>query len=86
MSDPKFWVAVSFVVFFLLLGKKIWGVLTAALDNKAEGIRRQLAEAAELRAQAERMLADAEAERAAASREAEELLCEGVPRGRQVLD
>ena len=74
MSDPKFWVAVSFVLFFLLLGKKIWGVLTAALDGKAEGIRRQLAEAAGLRAQAEQMLQSAEAERAAAAREAEELL------------
>ncbi len=74
MSDPKFWVAVSFVLFFVFLGKKIWGVLTGALDGKAEGIRKQLAEAAELRAQAEKMLADAEAERAAAAREAEDLL------------
>lgn len=74
MSDPKFWVAVSFVLFFAFLGKKIWGVLTAALDGKAAGIRKQLAEAAELRAQAEQMLAAAEAERAAAAKEAEELL------------
>ncbi len=72
--DPKFWVAVSFVIFFLLLGKKVWGALAGALDGKAEGIRRQLSEAAELRAQAEQMLADAEAERAAAAKEAEELL------------
>jgi F-type H+-transporting ATPase subunit b len=74
MSDPKFWVAVSFVLFFVLLGRKIWGVLTAALDGKAEGIRKQLAEAADLRSQAEQMLAAAEAERAAAAREAKELL------------
>ena len=56
--DPKFWVAVSFVIFFLLLGKKVWGALAGALDGKAEGIRRQLSEAAELRAQAEQMLTD----------------------------
>jgi F-type H+-transporting ATPase subunit b len=74
MSDPKFWVAVSFVLFFLLLGRKIWAALTAALDGRAAGIRRQLDEAAELRAEAERMLAAAEAERAAAAKEAEELL------------
>ena len=74
MSDPKFWVAVSFVLFFLLLGKKIWGVLTGALDGKAEKIRRQLAEAADLRAQAEQMLQAAEAERAAAGKDAEDLL------------
>ncbi|WP_198372812.1 F0F1 ATP synthase subunit B family protein, partial [Roseomonas rosulenta] len=72
--DPKFWVAVSFVLFFLFLGRKIWGVLSGALDGKAERIRKQLAEAAELRSQAEQMLAAAEAERAAAAREAEELL------------
>ncbi|MBR0672680.1 F0F1 ATP synthase subunit B family protein [Neoroseomonas soli] len=72
--DPKFWVAVSFVLFFVLLGKKIWGVLTGALDGKADRIRRQLAEAADLRAQAEQMLHAAEAERTAAAKEAEELL------------
>ncbi|MBR0679637.1 F0F1 ATP synthase subunit B [Roseomonas eburnea] len=72
--DPKFWVAVSFVLFFALLGKKLWGVLTGALDGRAERIRRQLAEAADLRAQAEQMLKAAEAERAAAAKEAEDLL------------
>lgn len=72
--DPKFWVAVSFVLFFLLLGKKVWGALSGALDGRAERIRRQLAEAADLRAQAEQMLQAAEAERAAAAKEAEDLL------------
>lgn len=74
MSDPKFWVAVSFVLFFALLGKKIWAVLTGALDGRAAAIRRQLDEAAELRSQAEQMLQAAEAERAAAAKESEELL------------
>lgn len=74
MSDPKFWVAVSFVLFFVLLGKKLWAVATGALDAKAAGIRRQLDEAADLRAQAEQMMQAAEAERQAAAQEAEELL------------
>jgi F-type H+-transporting ATPase subunit b len=72
--DPKFWVAVSFVLFFLLLGKKLWGAISSALDGRAAGIRRQLEEASRLRAEAEQMLKDAEAERAAAAREAESLL------------
>jgi F-type H+-transporting ATPase subunit b len=72
--DPKFWVAVSFVLFFLLLGKKLWGAISGALDGRAAGIRRQLDEAAHLRAEAEQMLKDAEAERAAATREAEAML------------
>lgn len=72
--DPKFWVAVSFVLFFLLLGKKLWGAISGALDGRAAGIRRQLDEAARLRSEAESMLKAAEAERAAAAKEAEELL------------
>ncbi len=72
--DPKFWVAVSFVLFFLLLGKKLWGAIAGALDGKAARIKKQLEEASRLRAEAEQMLKDAEAERAAAAKEAEELL------------
>ena len=72
--DPKFWVAVSFVLFFLLLGKKLWGAIASALDGRAAGIRRQLDEASRLRAEAEQMLVAAEAERASAAKEAEALL------------
>ena len=72
--DPKFWVAVSFVLFFLLLGKKLWGAIGGALDGRAAGIRRQLDEASRLRAEAEAMLKAAEAERTAAAQEAEALL------------
>ncbi|MEO3473000.1 F0F1 ATP synthase subunit B [Roseomonas sp. CAU 1739] len=72
--DPKFWVAVSFVLFFLLLGKKLWAAISGALDGRAATIRRQLDEASRLRSEAEEMLKSAEAERAAAAKEAEELL------------
>jgi F-type H+-transporting ATPase subunit b len=72
--DPKFWVAVSFVLFFLLLGKKLWGAISSALDGRAATIRRQLEEASRLRAEAETMLKAAEAERAAAAKEAEAML------------
>ena len=43
--DPKFWVAVSFVLFFLLLGKKLWGAIAGALDGRevvAEHLDRQV--------------------------------------------
>lgn len=72
--NPKFWVAVAFVIFFLALGKKIWAALTGALDKRADGIRAQLDEAARLRGEAETMLREAEAERAAALQEAEQLI------------
>jgi len=72
--DPKFWVAVSFVLFFVLFGRKVFSGLLGALDKRGEGIRAQLDEAAKLRAEAEAMLKAAEAERATAMKEAEELL------------
>ncbi|MBR0652718.1 F0F1 ATP synthase subunit B [Roseomonas terrae] len=82
--DPKFWVAVSFVLFFLLLGKKLWGAIGGALDGKAETIRKQLAEASRLRAEAEQMLKDAEAERATAAKDAEELLARATAEAERV--
>lgn len=78
-ADPRSWVAIAFVVFFLLFGKKIWSVLTGLLDKRAETIRRELAEAERLRAEAEAMLKDANARREAAIGEAHALL-EGAKR------
>ncbi len=72
--NPQFWVAVSFVLFFLFAGKKIWGALTSALDGKAEQIRKDLAEASRLRHEAEAMLQEAERQRLIAQEHAESLL------------
>ncbi|HEY8612726.1 MAG TPA: ATP synthase F0 subunit B, partial [Roseomonas sp.] len=58
--DPKFWVAVSFVVFLLLLGRTAWAKMTAALDARAIQVRAQLAEATRLREEAEGMRKQAE--------------------------
>ncbi|MBX9699790.1 MAG: ATP synthase F0 subunit B, partial [Acetobacteraceae bacterium] len=73
-QDPKFWVAASFVIFFLLVGRTMWAKLTEALDGRAAKVRADLAEAARLREEAEAMLAQAEKDRASALREAEDLL------------
>lgn len=72
--DPKFWVAVSFVIFIALVGRTAWAKITEALDGRAARVRADLAEAARLREEAEAMLQQAERDRAAALREAEELL------------
>ncbi len=72
--DPKFWVAVSFVVFFVLVGRMAWARLTGMLDGRAAKVRADLDEAARLRAEAEAMLRQAEQDRVAALREAEETL------------
>ena len=72
--NPKFWVAVSFVIFILLVGRMGWAILTKALDARAGKIRSDLDEAARLRAEAEALLVQAEKDRVAALKEAEELL------------
>jgi len=66
LQDPKFWVAASFVIFVLLLGKTGWSRATAMLDARGERIRAELDEARRLRQEAEAMLASATAEREAA--------------------
>ena len=74
LADPTFWVAVSFVLFFLLLGNKLWRAGTGALDSRADGIRKRIEEANTLRLEAEAKLKEAEAARAEAVKEAAELL------------
>lgn len=78
-ADPRSWVAIAFVIFFVLFGKKIWSVLTGILDKRAETIRAELAEATRLRAEAEAMLVDANMRRTTALTEAQNLL-EGAKR------
>jgi len=72
--DPKFWVAVSFVIFVALVARMAWARITEMLDARGARIRAELDEAQRLRAEAEGMRAQAEAERAAALKEAEEML------------
>jgi F-type H+-transporting ATPase subunit b len=72
--DPKFWVAVSFVIFLLLVGRMAWAKLTGMLDARAEQVKTDLAQASRLRVEAEALLKQAEADRAAAMTEAAELL------------
>jgi F-type H+-transporting ATPase subunit b len=73
-ADPRSWVAIAFVIFFVLFGRKLWAVLAAMLDKRAEQIRAELAEAKRLRAEAESMLADAKSRRDTAVADASRLL------------
>jgi F-type H+-transporting ATPase subunit b len=73
-AEPRNWVALAFIVFFLLFGRKLWGAIAAMLDDRAAKIRAELDEAARLRAEAEVMLKDAQARRDATLAEAQQLL------------
>lgn len=73
-AEPRTWVAIAFVVFFVIFGRKLWTSMAAALDNRAMAIRAELEEAARLRAEAEALLQSAKARREAALREAQDIL------------
>jgi F-type H+-transporting ATPase subunit b len=69
--DATGWVALAMVaVFAILLWKRVPALIGAALDRKIAGIREQLDEAAQLRAEAEALKGEYEAKAAAAGQEA----------------
>ena len=74
LTNPKAWIAVSFVIFFALAGRKLWAQLTSLLDGRALAIRAELDEATRLRDEAEAMLADARFRREQALAESERML------------
>ena len=59
-SDPAFWVAVAFFLFFALAGKALWGRVSAMLDKRSADIAKALADAARLREEALKAKQDAE--------------------------
>jgi len=73
-DDPKTWVAASFVIFFILFGSKVWAALTGILDKRAEQVRAELAQAQQLRTEAEAMLRDAKTRREQALADAKALM------------
>jgi len=73
-TESRTWVAIAFILFFLLFGKRLWQAIAGLLDARAEAVRRELDEAARLREEAQQMLRDAEQRREAALKEAQALI------------
>lgn len=73
-AEPRTWVVIAFVLFFVIFGRKLWQALAALLDARTEAVRASLDEAARLRREAEAMLRDAEARRVAAIEDARRLV------------
>ena len=73
-AEPRLWVAIAFILFFVLFGRKLWAALAGMLDDRAAKVRAELEEAARLRREAEAMLRDAEKRRAEALAEAKALI------------
>jgi F-type H+-transporting ATPase subunit b len=74
MFDATFWVAVAFVAFVALVGKKVYTFAAEALDKRAEAIRNELDEAVRLREEAQALLASYQRKQRSAESEAEEIV------------
>ena len=74
MFGAEFWVAVAFVLFFVLFGKKLWQALTGRLDERAERIRAELDQAVRLREEAQELLATYQRRQREAVAEADDIL------------
>ncbi|MBY0406219.1 MAG: hypothetical protein K2Q01_00885 [Rickettsiales bacterium] len=74
LADPKFWVAVSFVIFFALTYKKIAAFAFKSLDDRSAKIRAELDEARRLREEANAVLVQYQQKQAEYLKEAEEIL------------
>ena len=74
LYSPTFWVAVAFVIFVGLTYKPLSKALTGGLDKRSDQIRQELEEAAQLREEAQKALAEYKRLQGEAVREAEELI------------
>jgi F-type H+-transporting ATPase subunit b len=73
-SDPAFWVAIAFILFFVLTGRLLWRTLATALDKRAAAIAKSLSDAEALRVDALKAKSEAESTLARATAEAEGII------------
>jgi F-type H+-transporting ATPase subunit b len=73
-ATPEFWVLVAFVILIGGVFKPAFGAITAALDDRADRIQRQIDEATRLREEAQDLLANYQRKQADVEKEAEEML------------
>jgi F-type H+-transporting ATPase subunit b len=75
LQDATFWALVSLILFLgLLVYMKVPGMITAALDKRAEAVRKELDEARRLREEAQALLAEYQRKGREAETEAEEII------------
>jgi len=85
-ADPRTWVAIAFVLFFVIFGRKLFGPLIAILDKRGVDIKRELDDASRLRREAEAMLVEAKTQREVAMRDAESMLAHARVEAKAVAD
>jgi F-type H+-transporting ATPase subunit b len=85
-AEPVHWVVLSFFLFFIIFGKKLWGALAGMLDARAASVRAEIDEAARLKSEAEAMLKEAEATRARAQADARTLIAGAAAEAARVAE
>ncbi len=74
-TDPTFWVGLAFVIFVaIIFYYKVPGMITGALDQRADKISAELDEARRLREEAQALLANYERKHRDAMKEADEMV------------
>ena len=73
-GNPRTWVGLAFILFFVFFGRMLWRALAKILDDHSAAVRAELDEASRLRREAEAALRDAEQRRDAALAEAKALI------------
>ena len=58
LNDPQIWVAVSFLLFFIIFGSFIWKKLSYFLDNKINEINEEIIMASNLHQEAKKLLSE----------------------------
>ena len=74
LAAPEFWVAVGFVIFIALTAKPIGTLIVGALDDRAAKIKADLERAAQLREEAQDLLAQYQRKHRDAMKEAEAIV------------
>tara|TARA_B100000941_G_C28262056_1_gene427078 strand:+ start:16 stop:534 length:519 start_codon:yes stop_codon:yes gene_type:complete len=58
LNDPQIWVAVSFLLFFIIFGSFIWKKFSYFLDNKINDISEEISMASNLHQEAKKLLSE----------------------------
>lgn len=69
-----FWVAIAVVIFAAVAGRQVWRMIANLLDARTASVTAALAEAAQLKQEAQAILADAKARQAQAEADAKAIL------------
>ena len=85
MFDESFWVAVAFVLFCALFGRRLWTFATGRLDRRGEAVRAELEQAVQLREEAQNLLAAHRRRERETAREAGEIVSRARDEAKRIV-